>query len=1002
MEKYYSKFTRKLFLILCIAGMSLNAWAQERTVSGKVTDSEDGSAIPGVNIVVKGSNAGTITDVDGNFKITVGAEATLVFSFVGYVTQEIAVGSQTTIDVVLVPDVVELANVVVIGYGSVQKKDLTGSVTAINSDDFNKGVTTSTSDLIVGRISGVQVTTDGGAPGSNASIRIRGGSSLSASNSPLFVIDGIIVSSGGISGLRNPLSLINPNDIETITVLKDASATAIYGSRASNGVILVTTKRGKAGQKMSVNYSSNVSASSLPKTLDVLNGDEYRALINQRIADSDPNLPSNAGTLVGSDNTDWQKEIYQTGWSTDQNISLTGAFKTIPYRVSVGYTNQNGILKKSNFDRTSFAVGLDPSLLDDHLNIKINARRTLANNDFSNQGAIGAAAFFDPTRPVYSGNSNWGGYYYWPSSADPTLPITLATRNPVAMINQVDNTSKVKGFLGNIQFDYKLHFFPDLKVTLNLATERTNSHGENIESPDAPWTYDPINGNGTYNPYSAKKKNDLLESYFTYSKKLDAISSSVELVGGYSWQHYWTKNASSNLNYTRDVSLREPFFEKFETYLVSFYGRLNYTLNEKYLLTLTLRRDGSSKFVKNHWGNFPSAAFAWRIKDESFLANSSVISDLKLRLGYGQTGQENIGPTEKDAYPALPKVTYGDAKATYQFGNDYVTTIRYEGFDANLKWETTDTYNVGLDFGFMDNRIQGSVDYYQRKTRDLLNTIPVPIGTNFTNELLTNVGNLENKGIEASIDAIIVQSGGFRWDLTANFAHNTNKITKLTAVQDSTYLGVLVGGISGGVGSTIQVHSVGYPANSFFVYQQVYDQNGNPVEGLYKDQNGDGIINDQDRVRFHYPRAEESFGFSTTIAYNNLSLTMNARANIGNYNYRNVSSNAGIFQNLYYSQGYFNNVTSDITDTNFNSAQYLSDFYVNNASFFRMDNMTLAYRFQNLLSNKINLGVSLTAQNAFVITKYKGLDPEVNGGIDNNIYPRPRIFLLGLNVQFNN
>jgi len=998
MEKYYSKFVRKLFMVLCIMGLSLSAWAQERTVSGKVTDSEDGSAIPGVNVVVKGTNSGTITDVDGNFRITVGAEATLVFSFVGYVSQEIAVGSQTTIDIVLVPDVVELANVVVIGYGSVQKKDLTGSVTAINSDDFNKGVNTSASDLLVGRISGVQVTTNGGAPGAGASIRIRGGSSLSASNDPLFVIDGIIVSSDGISGLRNPLSLINPDDIETVTVLKDASATAIYGSRASNGVILVTTKRGKQGQKMSVTYSSNVSASTLPTTLDVLTGDEYRALVTQRVADSDPNLPSNSVSLLGAENTDWQKEIYRTAWSTDQNLALSGAFETVPYRVSVGYTNQNGVLKKSNFERTSVAVGVDPSLLDDHLNIKINARRTFAKNDFSNQGAIGNAAFFDPTRPVYSGNSNWGGYFYWPSSADPTLPITLATRNPVAAINLVDNTSDVDGFLGNIQFDYKLHFFPDLKATINLATDRTNSHGERIESPDAPWTYDPINGNGTYNPYSAKRKNDLLETYLTYNKQLESISSSIEFVGGYSWQHFWNKNASSSLNYTRDVNLRDPVFDKSEVYLLSFYGRLNFNLKEKYLLTLTIRRDGSSRFTKNHWGNFPSAAFAWRIKDESFLANSEIISDLKLRLGYGQTGQENIGAP----YPALARVTYSDAKAQYQFGNQYVTTVRYEGFDANLKWESTETYNIGLDFGFMNNRIQGSVDYYQRKTSDLLNTIPVPIGTNFTNELTTNIGSLENKGFEANLDAVIVESNGLRWDLGGNFSLNNNEITKLTAVQDPNYLGVLVGGISGGVGSTIQVHSVGYPANSYFVYEQVYDQNNKPVEGLYVDQNGDGIINDQDRVKYHDPRAKVALGFNTTVTYNNLSFTMNARANIGNYNYNNISSNAGIYQNLYYSQGYFNNVTADITDANFSNAQYLSDYYVTDASFFRMDNMTISYRFNNLLSNKINLGVSFTAQNAFVITKYEGQDPEVNGGIDNNIYPRPRIFLLGLNVQFNN
>ena len=998
MKNFYLNFTRKILSVLLMIALTTTVWAQERSVSGKVTDSEDGTGIPGVNVVEKGTSNGTITDISGDFRLTVANDATLIFSFVGYVTQEITVGNQTNIDVSMSSDIVELANVVVIGYGSVQKKDLTGSVASIKSEDFNKGVNASASDLLVGRVAGVQITTDGGAPGTGASIRIRGGSSLSASNSPLFVVDGLILSSDGISGLRNPLSMINPDDIESMTVLKDASATAIYGSRASNGVIIIQTKRGKKGQGLSVSYSGNVGASILPKTLDVLTGDEYRQIVADRVAAGDGNLPSNAVSLLGTENTDWQDEVFRTGWSTDHNISVSGDLMDIPYRASVGYLNQNGVLEKSNFQRTSLSIGLDPTFMQDHLKVTINARGTFAKNDFSNQGAIGNAVFFDPTRPIYSGNSNWGGYYYWPSASDPTLPITLATRNPVAALDLIDNTADVNGFIGNLELEYKLHFIPDLKAKLNLGTSNSETTGVNIESPDAPWTYDPINGNGTYNPYSSKNTNDLLEAYLTYSKNLTGMSSKVEIVGGYSWQHFWNSSSSSNLNYTQDVDLRQPVRDKSEVYLVSFFGRLNYSLKEKYLLTLTIRRDGSSRFVENHWGNFPSAAFAWRIKDEGFLANSTVISDLKLRLGYGQTGQENIGPS----YPALARVTYSDDKASYQFGNTYVNTIRYEGFDANLKWETTETYNAGLDFGLIDNKLQGSIDYYKRNTTDLLNTIPVPIGTNFTNELLTNIGSLENEGFEAALDAVVVDNASLRWDLGMNLAYNENKITKLTAVEDPNYLGVLVGGISGGVGSTVQVHSVGSPANSFFVYEQVYDQNGNPVEGLYVDQNNDGIINDIDRLKYKNPRPKVSMGFSTSVSYNNLSLVMNARANFGNYNYNNVSSNAGIYQNLYYSQGYFNNVTSDITEANFSGAQYVSDYYVTDASFFRMDNMTLSYRLNNFLTDKINLNISLTGQNVFVITKYEGLDPEVNGGIDNNIYPRPRIILLGFNVQFNN
>ncbi|UII19217.1 SusC/RagA family TonB-linked outer membrane protein [Fulvivirga ligni] len=983
---------RKLLLLLLSCAASFSALAQQ-TISGKVTDSDDGMPLPGVNVLEKGTTNGAVTDVNGQFSLSVKDDAVLILSYVGYSTQEVAVNGRSYLDIKLSTDVTQLSEVVVVGYGTQKKEDVTGSVTAISTKDFNKGAIASPQDLIKGRISGVQVTNAGGAPGSSSTIRIRGGSSLYASNDPLVVVDGVPLSNEGISGVRNPLSLINPNDIESVTVLKDASATAIYGARASNGVIMVTTKRGKAGSGMNINYSGNVSLYTIPKTVDVMSGAEYSALVNERV--SSGQTAASALDLLGTANTDWQDQIFEQAIGTEHNVSLSGSMKAMPYRASVGYTNQDGILKTTNFERTTASIGLDPSLLDDHLKIHVNLKGALTNNRFADEGAIGSAVTFDPTQSPYDETSPYGGYFYW--AQNDGNRITIAPTNPLALIEQRRDESDVKRYIANTQFEYNFHFLPELSANLNLAYDKSSSDGTIVVPETASFEVDQTLGNGRRGTYSAETKNELLEYYMKYKKELPSISSRIEVLGGYSWQHFYRENSGMAKAYLEETVKDSLTVDKSENYLVSFYGRMNYTFKDKYALTATVRRDGSSRFAEdNQFGTFISGAFAWNIKDEEFLKNVSFLSDLKLRVGYGETGQENVGPS----YPAIPTITYSNGRARYPFGNTYYNTIRYNGYDANLKWEETVTYNAGVDFGFLDGRINGSFDYYIRKTDDLLNVIPIPIGTNFTNEILTNVGNLENKGLELSLNAILVDGDKFRWDAGFNLTRNQNKVTKLTAVDDPTFIGNLTGGIGGATGNNIQVNRVGESANSFFVYQQVYNEAGDPVEGLYVDQNEDGIINDLDRIVKENPAPKVYMGFSSNFSYGKLSLGFNARMNLGNYVYNNVASQYATYTNIYNPQGYLNNVSTSVRESGFNNPQYFSDYYIEDASFFRMDNMTLGYDVGRVGTDGLNLSLNFTVQNVFVVSKYDGLDPELSNGIDNNIYPRPRTFMLGVNFNF--
>lgn len=970
-------------LLVC-AGILLmgasTAWAQ-RKVSGTVTDAATGEALIGANILVVGTTEGTVTDFDGKYTLEVPAGSVrLQFSYTGYTSLEIGLGESNVLDVQLSAGEL-LEEVIVVGYGTTKKADLTGAVAAISSRDFIKGNIATPEQLVNGKVAGVQITTNGGAPGSGSRIRIRGGSSLNASNDPLIVIDGVPVDNAGISGSANPLSLINPNDIESFNILKDASATAIYGSRASNGVILITTKKGSRSGKLNVNFSTLVSNSVKTDVVEVLSADAFRDVIN-RIGTTQQKA------LLGRATTDWQEEIYRNAISSDNNLSLTGALAGIPFRASGNYLSQQGILLRSQMDRFSGSLGLSPVLFDDKLKIDVNLKQSSVNNFFANQGAIGSAVTFDPTQAV--NGTEYDGYFEW---LDPATgkPNTLAPRNPVALLNTLDNESTVNRFIGNVQLDYRFHFLPDLRANLNIGMDKSSSEGTTIIPETAAQAF---TRSGQDAAYTQDKQNQLLEFYLNYSKEISAIRSRVELMGGYSWQDFINEGTYLDKNFKGDVFADTRY--KTQNTLVSFFGRANYALMDRYLLTFTLRRDGSSRFSPdNRWGLFPSAAFAWKISEEGFLKDNGVFSNLKLRLGYGVTGQQDIGSD----YPYLARFTPGEPTAQYQFGSAFLSTLRPEGYDANIKWEETETYNAGIDFGFLDGRIDGSIDYYFKKTKDLLATIPVPAGSNLTNFILTNVGNIQNSGVEFSINANVLNAGRFNWNVGFNATFNKNEITNLSKVNDPNAQGILVGGIAGGVGNTIQVHSVGFPTNAFYVLRQVYNADGAPVEGLYVDENGDGRSTLDDRYRYKSPDPRVFLGFSTQLSYDKFSLSMVLRSNLGNYMYNNFNSERGAYRNLTLNN-ILRNATPDLLASNFSNNQYFSDYYIENASFLRLDNVTLGYNAGNILRDMANLQVSLIAQNLLTVTQYSGLDPEIAGGIDNNFYPRPRTISLGLNLNF--
>ncbi len=1010
-----------LLTVLLLSGAA-SLLAQTGTVTGKVFDVHDGTTLPGATIVIKGTTTGTSTNMDGTFSIEVSPNTTLVISYVGYSPEEILVSPGSVVNVALKSESMGLDEVQVIGYGSQKKDDATGAVTAISSKEFNQGQITSSVNLIAGKIAGVQVVSGGGAPGEGATIRIRGGASLNALNDPLIVIDGVPMNSDGVNGARNPLNNINPNDIESFSVLKDASATAIYGSRASNGVIIITTKKGRQGQPLQFTYDGKFSAFTPTRTIDVLDANQFRSLLDGRVADG--RIPGSALSLLDSNNlyTNWQNEIFKTAFSQDHYLSAKGAAKHMPYRVSLGYTNQDGILLNDNFTRFTGGFSLAPSLFDDHLVISLNGQFGQTNNSFADRGAIGGALQFDPTKPVTSDSTyivplpdqsevydtiDYGGYYAW--LQDGGSPVKLATTNPVALLNLKEDKSKVTSFVGNVKFDYKLHPLPELKFTLNLVIDRSWSNGTVYAPYYAAWVYDGKNGGGTDNSYDQERRNDLLDFYITYDKYAESIKSHFVVLGGYSWQHFWRKQTGVNQNIPHrpsDTLIRNTYDDRTEYYLVSFFGRFNYTFDNRFMLTATVRQDGTSRFSEdNRWGLFPSIALGWKINEEKWLRDSEVLSQLKLRLGWGITGQQAL--EENNDFPYLPRYTASQPTANYQFGYDengnpmFYQTLRAEGYAGDIKWEETETWNIGIDFGFADDRYYGSLDIYKRKTKDLINFTPLPAGSNLTNYLLTNVGNMENTGVEFSIMTRPVVTENWYWDIGLNATYNKNKITKLTASDDPDYLGDFVGGISGGVGNNIQINSVGYPAYSYFVFEQVYDENGKPIEGLYVDRNGDGVITNADRYQYKSRTPTFYLGINSRLRYKNWDFSLSGRANFDNYVYNNVESENGVYERLFRPEGpYLSNIASYVYETDFEHPRYLSDYYVQEASFFRMDYMSLSYLFSNISESRVSLRLSFTVNNAFVISNYKGLDPEIFSGIDNNIYPRPRAYVLGVNLVF--
>lgn len=990
-----------LLFMLGILVSTSNIFAQggNITVKGNVKDNNGEPIISG-SVVVKGTTIGTVTDVDGNYAINVPSNGTLVFTYVGFKTQEVSVAGKSTINVTLEEDTEMLKEVVVIGYGSVKKEDLTGSVTAISANSLAKGMATSASDLLVGKAPGVSVITDGGAPGSAAKIRIRGGSSMKASNDPLIVIDGVPVdNTTSINGMANPLASVNPNDIESFSILKDASAAAIYGSRASNGVIIITTKKGSSG-KLKVNYSGTFSISSKTDDIDVMSANDFRSFVKSKYAEG-----SSQVAALGEYNTNWQDEIFRTAFSTDHNISLGGTAGMLPYRVSVGYTNENGILKTSNMERWTGAINLNPKFFDNHLSVQLSVKGIHNRNRFADTAAIGAAAEFDPTQPIYdTTGSEYGNGYYMSLKEDGT-PIDIGLANPLAILNQKSDKSKVQRSIGNLQFDYKMHFLPDLRANLNLGYDVSKSVGWiNIEdnSPMS-WVWGNYKtGSGDNRDYTQLKRNQLMDFYLNYVKELSRHK--FDVMAGYSWQHFY-RSESNVYPYSKakQEEKGETYYKdgdsyKTENYLISFFGRFNYTFANRYLLTATLRNDGSSRFSKdNRWGLFPSVALAWRMTEESFMKNQSLLSDLKLRLGYGITGQQNLGTGD---YPYMAKYQYSKPGANYYWGDEEVQLIRPNAYDAELKWEETTTYNVGLDYGFLGNRISGAIDLYYRKTNDMLNEVPIPAGSNFSNVLLTNIGNMVNKGIEFSITARPIETKDINWNLSYNISYNKNKITKLADDPTSIFRW---GGITGGTGNQVLVHKTGQPYGTFYVYQQIYDAAGKPIEGAYVDQNKDGTIDGEDLRPYKKASPDVYMGLSSQLTYKNWDFNFALRASFGNYVYNNIQSNREAFGGAWLMDptGFLKNRVNSASYTNFSQAQFISDYYIQNASFLRMDNISLGYTFLKPFKGLESARLYGTVQNPFVITKYKGLDPEFNNdGIDNNIYPRPRIFMLGLSLNF--
>ncbi|MBP3298975.1 MAG: TonB-dependent receptor [Muribaculaceae bacterium] len=1025
---------RKFWVTMAmLLAFTLPALAQRINVHGHVVD-ETGEELIGATVMEKGTTNGAATDIDGNFDLSVQPTATLVVSYVGYDPMEVAVNGQTNLHIVMKANSTTLNETVVIGYGTVKKSDATGSVALVTPDDISEGISTSAQDLLTGASPGVVVTSGGGSPEGGATIRIRGGSSLSATNDPLIVLDGVPLANDGVQGMANPLAMISPDNIESMTILKDASATAIYGSRASNGVIIITTKKGKSGRPQ-VNFSANVSVNTARRTWDVLSAGEFTELIRNNFAEGHDIYKE-----LGTADTDWQKEVLRTSVSHDYALSVGGTVGFLPYRISGTYTMNNGILKDSQMQRVTAGINLNPKFFDGLLQINANVKGYYVRNRFSDEGAVGAAVAFNPTVPVMSnwasGNADFPYFYngYTSVTTDQFHSWNInGTVNPLAVIKSRDDVANVYRSNGNLQIDYAFHFLPDLHANLNLGYDvsKSNEHIYMHQNSPRAWNENIKNGAGTHYQVRELRRNTLLDFYLNYKKEVESIYSNFDIMAGYSWQrfdaHGWNNGtvytsqgfygpSTTNGILTIDPDSKAPGEHISPEYrwnsgnlmLVSFFGRLNYTFKDTYLLTFTLRDDGTSRFSKdNRWGLFPALALGWKIINMPFMESArDNMNEFKLRLGWGITGQQSVGgyfpympvynqSTQGSYYPNMYTGTYLDSD-----GNVISKTLYPGVYNPNLKWEETTTWNVGVDMGWWNNRLNVALDWYLRNSKDLLSYVTVAPGAATSNMMDQNIGTLRNIGVEATISGKPVMTDDFTWTSSLNIAWNQNKITKLNNTDDPNSY-IATGGISGGTGNNVQAHKVDYPAYTFHLYEQVYDEYGMPIEGCYVDQNGDGTIDDNDRVFKHSKDPKVTMSWNNTFSYKNWDLGFQLRASIGNYVYNDVASTHSTLSDIYNTSGVHNLID---TDYYFQGGQttntYYSDYWLSNAGFVRCDNITLGYTWPDLLDNALRLRLYGAVQNPFVISKYKGLDPEVFGGIDNNVYPRPITFTLGVVATF--
>ncbi|APZ47769.1 SusC/RagA family TonB-linked outer membrane protein [Polaribacter reichenbachii] len=966
----------KLLLIGILLTSSFTMFAQQ-TINGVVKEKATGEPLPGVSILVKGTTKGTQTDFDGNFSLDkVKTGDILVFNYLGFADLEVTIGTNFNIEVALTESSEQLDEIVVVGYGSIKKEDLTGTTDLLTSDDFNKGPIVSAQSLISGKVAGVNVIAGSGAPGDGQTINIRGTGSLSLTSQPLYVIDGIPLDNGGVGGSRNPLNFINPNDIETFVVLKDASSTAIYGSRAANGVILITTKKGK-DRDFKFNISSQTTVYTLRDKVDVLSADQFSTLIN------DIGTP-NQIALLGNANTDWQEEIYTTAIGQDHNFSALGNLYGVPMRASLGYSEHEGILKGDNLARTTASINLSPSFLDDHLKVDLNAKGMYTENTFANRGAIGGSISFDPTQAIFDPNSQYGGYFAW-LDAGTGNQNNLAPTNPIALLDLIDDTAEIRRLVANAKIDYKIHGLEDLTATINLGFDTSNSHGRTITSELIPTSDATFNGSLT--SFVQKSDNKVFDAYLTYTKTFNEAHN-LTVVGGHAYQSFEYDNYSFDSEAQEDGNTFE-FVDKSKNVLLSYFGRANYDYKGKYYLTATLRADASSKLnPDDRWGIFPSFAAAWSIHKEAFMEDS-FFNELKLRVGYGEIGNINgLGD-----YQFLTRYNGSTDTANYQFGSAFYQTFRPEPINKDLRWEVGKTFNLGMDFAFLDRRISGSVNAYIKQTNDLIASSIVDPFTNFGNRINANIGNMENRGLEFNINATPIRTDNFEWSVNYNISLNDNEITQLSVDQPQ-------GGISTGVGNNVQVHREGETANSFYVFQQVYGADGKPLEGVFVDRNNDNTINDDDKYINEDPFADVLMGFNTNINYKNWDFSIQTRASFGNYMYNDVAANRGVQINAT-NNNILSNLHSDYYNSGFtviSDKTALSDHFVQDASFFKIDNISLGYTLDKIKNTTFRFYGSL--QNVLIVTDYDGLDPEINLGIDNNFYPRPRSFVLGANINF--